>query len=339
MAKEWTLQEILALSGSYWQSFALQAGVDLGLFTEVDDMTGGGSEAVMPALAAKLFCDERALGILVTALAALGFLERKGEGIVLPEHSRKYLSKKSGEYIGYIIQHHTHISPAWTKLSTAVRRGSPTRVAPSDTDNAGERESFLMGMYNIAMNQAEKVAATFDLSGRKRLLDLGGGPGTYAVFFCLANPGLSATVFDRPTSEVFAGNVVKRFGLEGRVDFHGGDFLLDPLPGGYDVAWLSQVLHGETPQNAARLVDRAAKTVNPGGLVAVQEFFLENDRSGPPQSALFGCNMLAVTQGGQVYTWDEISAMLRDAGAVSVSRLDIALPQGCGILVGQMPGG
>ncbi|MDL2210024.1 SAM-dependent methyltransferase [Desulfovibrio sp. OttesenSCG-928-O18] len=339
MTKEWTAREMLELSGMYWKTSALQAGVVLDLFTALDAMAAEGKRADIASLARAVQSDERALGMLVTALTAMGFLGMDQDGILLPEHSRKYLSRESDEYIGFIIKHHMHIMPAWSKLAEAVQSGRSTReVSSSDTDDAAERESFLMGMFNVAMHQAEKIAAALDLSGRNRLLDLGGGPGTYAVFFSLANPGLCATIFDRPTSEPIARNVVRRFGLEDRVGFAGGDFLLDPLPEGYDVAWLSQVLHGEAPADAAKLVARAGKTLNPGGLLVIQEFVVDNDRRGPEHPALFSLNMLVGTQGGQAYTWAEIEAMLKAAGAVSVSRLDIALPQGCGILVGRMPG-
>lgn len=336
MTKPWTLPELLQASGSYWTSCALQAGVKLDIFTLLDDFAKEGKKGTVAVLARSLGADERALGMLVTALVALGLLERDGETLLLPEHSRMGLSRNSESYVGFIIKHHSHIMPAWTKLAEAVKTGSAMReVSSSDTENEAEREAFLMGMFNVAVNQAEKVASAFDLSGAQRLLDLGGGPGTYAVFFCLANPHLRATIFDRPTSEKFARNIVKRFAVEDRVDFAGGDFLADPLPGGYDVAWLSQILHGDTPEDAANVVKKAAKTLNPGGMLAIQEFILDDDRAGPVHPTLFGLNMLVGTPGGQVYTWAELETLLRDAGAVSVRRLDVQLPMGCGIIIGQ----
>lgn len=332
--KEWTAGEMLALSSAYWQPFALQAGVVLDVFTALDEMAGPGKTAAIPAVAARLGCNERSFGMLVSALASLGFLGMNDGGITLPEASRKYLSRNSGDFIGYIIEHHTHLTEGWSKLAEAVRTGGRTRHSSVHTTDEAEREAFLMGMFNVAMNQAERIAAALDLSGKKHLLDLGGGPGTYAVFFCKANPGMAATIFDRPASEKFARGIVGRFGLEDRIDFRGGDFLLDSLPRGYDVAWLSQVLHGETPEGAAKLVTRATQSLDPGGILAIQEFILDDDRAGPPHSALFGLNMLVGTQGGQTYTWSEITAMMRDAGAKDIRRLAVDLPQGCGILVG-----
>ena len=336
MNKEWTIPEMLQVSGSYWTACALQAAVQLDVFTLLDNIAKEGKNGTITGIAQTLGVNERAFSMLATALVALGLLERDGETLLLPDHARIGLSQNSEAYVGFIIKHHAHIMPAWTKLAEAVKIGSPMReVSSSDTESEAEREAFLMGMFNVAMAQAEKVAAALDLSNAKRLLDLGGGPGTYAVFFSLANTHLRATVFDRPTSEKFAMGVVRRFNVANRVDFVGGDFLTDELPGGYDVAWLSQILHGDTPKDAANVVKKAAATLNKGGQLAIQEFIIDDDRNGPVHPTLFSLNMLVGTPGGQAYTWSELEVLLKDAGAVSVRRLDVALPMGCGIIIGQ----
>ena len=193
-----------------------------------------------------------------------------------------------------------------------------------------------MGMFNVAAQQAEGVAAHLDLSGRTKLLDLGGGPGTYAVYFCLANPRLRATVFDKPTTRPYAEAIIRRFGLEDRIDFVGGDFFGDPLPQDYDAVWLSQILHGTAPDGAREVVARAARVVVPGGLIAVQEFMLDDTLDGPLFSAQFSLNMLLGTDGGQAFTRSEIAAMLRSAGAVDLRWVAPSLPPGCAIMQGRV---
>ena len=328
--KNWTMPELLQLSGSYWAACALQAAVQLDLFTALAEGPLTGEK-----LSARLGCDQRALDMLVTALVALGFLERRGEAVAATPGALTYLARTSPEYIGFIILHHAHIMPGWVSLAQSVRLGRPAlEKIYFQNDEDEEREAFLMGMFNVARGQAATVAKALDLAGRSRLIDVGGGPGTYAVQFCLGQPGLRALVFDQPATEPFAREVAARYGLSDRVDFMGGDFLRDELPKGQDVAWLSQVLHGESPENAARLVKNAAASLNPGGLLAVQEFVLDNDRSGPAHSALFSLNMLVGTKGGQAYTLDEIRAMLEQAGARDIRTLEADLPQGCRIVVG-----
>ncbi len=330
---DWTAPKLLQLSGAYWSGCALQAGVQLDIFTALSE--GARDEQ---ALAEQLHCDRRSFGMLVTALVSLGLLERNGESIQAPLPVLSLLSRHSSDYLGFIIQHHAHIQPGWTRLSEAVRTGRPNRQERvSHTGDDSEREAFLLGMFNIARLQAEQAAAALDLSCRHRLLDIGGGPGTYAVYFCRSNPQLRATIFDLPATEPFARRIVQQYALSDRIDFIAGDFLSDPLPAGQDIAWLSQVLHGEHPANAASLVKKAAACLNPGGLLCVQEFVLDDDRSGPPHAALFSLNMLVQTEGGQAYTGAELTAMLAAAGAKEVHFLDVKLPNSCRVAVGQMP--
>ena len=331
MARQWTGADIVQTAGAYWSSCVLQAAVQLDVFTALEK--GPVEEA---ALARRLGCDSRAFSMLVTAMAAMGLAERLPAGVAAPDALLRFLSRNSPEYLGHIIKHQANIMPHWARLAEAVRTGRPTAEQSTlFTEDAREREDFLMGMYNIARLQAERIAEALDLSGRERLIDVGGGPGTYAVDFCRKNPGLTGTVFDLPTSEPFARKIIRQFNLEDRVGFVGGNYLTDALPKGQDVAWLSQVLHGETPKDAALLVKNAAACLRPGGLLGVQEFMLDDSRDGPERPALFNLNMLVQTAGGQAYTQGEIRAMLTAAGAARVRPLDLDLPGGARVLIGE----
>ena len=332
--KDWTPEELFQVNAQTWTACAIQAAVKLDLFTALDSSeTPGLTEA---ELARKLGLNPRALGMLATAMTSLGFLDRDGDRLSLTNTSHRYLSAKSDDYYGFAILHSAHILPAWTRLADSVKSGthSSDRCTQNTGEDEAQREAFLMGMFNIARRQADRVAAAFDLTGRRRLLDLGGGPGTYALYFCRHYPELTATVFDQPTTEKFARSVAKKYELTDRVDFVGGDFLSDDIPQGFDVAWLSQILHGENPADAARLVARGAVALNPGGILAVQEFIIDDDRKGPVQPSLFALNMLVQTDGGQAYTEGEIRSMLADAGLTNIRRLQADLPPGCGIVVG-----
>ena len=330
----WKPADLLKVSSGAWAACAIQAGVELDIFTALDQAPG--ATLTITELAAKIKGDARATGMLATALTALNLLERKGDQVTATPPARRYLSARSDDYYGFFIRHAADIMHHWVNLARAVRTGaSVAEVSPPDTYDERERENFLMGMFNIARQQADIVAGALDLSGRHRLLDLGGGPGTYAIYFCRRYPELSATIFDRPTTAKFAQGTVERYGLAARVDFVGGDFLTSELPRGYDAVWLSQVLHGENPAEAAGLIERAAGTLNPGGLLCVQEFIIDDDRRGPVQPALFALNMLVQTPGGQAYTESEISAMMARAGAAGIRRIKADLPPGCGIMVGE----
>jgi SAM-dependent methyltransferase len=237
--------------------------------------------------------------------------------------------------MGHIIMHHHHLMAGWARLHEAVKDGGPIRERVSHDDDETVRESFLMGMFNLASLLAPRIAQTIDLSGRGRLLDLGGGPGTYAIHFCLANPGLSAVVYDLPTTRAFAEGTIARFDLSRRIDFTAGDYHVDPVPSGFDAAWLSHVLHADGPAACAVLLSKAVAALKPGGILMVQEFILDDAKDGSQFPALFSLNMLLGTDAGQSYSGSELTAMMREAGLTDVHRLAVELPNGAGVLAGR----
>jgi hypothetical protein len=112
------------------------------------------------------------------------------------------------------------------------------------------------------------------------------------------------------------------------------DFLSDDIPNGFDVAWLSHILHGEGPEGCAVILQRAVAALEPGGMLMVQEFILDDSMDGPLFPALFSLNMLLGTPRGRAYSQGQLEAMLHAAGVTSIRRLEIDLPNGAGVLVG-----
>jgi hypothetical protein len=286
------------------------------------------------ALARLLHADRRGLEMLLNALCAMELLGKEGQQFHATDFSATYLAKHSPDYMGHIIMHHHYLVEGWSKLDEAVQSGMPVRKRSSHDTDGRERESFLMGMYNLATQLAPRLAAELDLDGRRRLLDLAGGPGTYAIHFCLRHPELQAVVFDLPTTRPFAEETIARFGLTDRIGFLAGDAIDDPIGSGFDVVWISHLLHGEGPMTCQALVDKAAGALAKGGQVLIQEFILDDHRTAPLHPALFSLNMLLGTSAGKAYAQGELSGMLEKAGLEKVKRLPITLPNGAGIMVG-----
>ncbi len=251
--------------------------------------------------------------------------------------SAEFLSRTSPRYLGHILLHHHHLMASWAHLDEAVRGGGPIRERYSHGDEKELRESFEMGMFDLAMQIAPRIVPNIDLGSRKRLLDLGGGPGTYAIHFCQHNPVLSAVVFDLPSTRPFAEKTIGRFNLSDRIDFVQGDFLADPLEGPFDVAWLSHILHGEGAEGCAAILGKVKKALAPGGMILIQEFILDDTLDGPLFPALFSLNMLLGTGSGQAYSWGELEDMLAAAGFQDLRRLPLQLPNGAGVLAAVAP--
>ena len=326
--EKWSAGRLLETSGSYWKACALHAGVSLGIFSLIGDDCIGGDE-----VAREFGWDADGVKRLLNALTAMGLLiKQQAEYRNTPE-SKSLLVKGSSDYIGHIIMHHHHLVSAWSQLPQAVKSGQPVRQR-SSFGEAEERESFLMGMFNLAMNIAPRVVDQIDLRGRRHFLDLGAGPGTYAIHFCLANPHLRATVYDLATTRPFALRTIERFGLADRIDFLAGNYVDDEIKGSYDVAWLSQILHGEGPEVCQRIIAKTASVVEAGGLILVHDFILNDSLDGPLFPALFSLNMLINTSHGQSFSESQITSMLARAGVKKIHRLPFRGPNDSGIIAG-----
>lgn len=319
--------DLLNLSGSYWSACALHAGVKLDLFTPLSACSFTASK-----LAELVECDVRGLTMLLHALTAMGLLEKHEDSFLVSGISAEFLSRTSPRYLGHILLHHHHLMASWAHLDEAVRGGGPIRERYSHGDEKELRESFEMGMFNLAMQIAPQIVPRIDLGGRRRLLDLGGGPGTYAIHFCQHNPGLSAVIFDLPSTRPFAEKTIESFGLSERISFVPGDFLADPLEGSFDVAWLSHILHGMGAAECAAVLGKVNAALAPGGMILIQEFILDDTLDGPIFPALFSLNMLLGTGKGQAYSWGQLEDMLSAAGFQDLQRLSLQLPNGAGVL-------
>jgi SAM-dependent methyltransferase len=325
--KEWTAGRLLGVSGSYWQACTLHSGVKLDIFTLI-----GTDEMNADQVAGELECDVRGITMLLNALSSMGLLVKRQGRYANTDASMSLLVKGSPRYVGYMVMHHHNLVEAWSRLDKAVKTGKPVRETPVHGED--DRQSFLMGMFNLAMGIAPDLAKQIDLKGKNHLLDLGGGPGTYAIHFCLANPELKATVYDLPTTRPFAEKTISEFGVSDRIDFFAGDYVKDYVSGAYDVVWVSHVLHGESPNGCRMIIDKAVSVLEPGGLLLIHDFILNDTLDGPMFAALFSLNMLVNTDQGQSYSEGQIKEMLTGAGLKNIRRLHFKGPNESGIISG-----
>ena len=326
--QEWHPGTLLELSGYFWKTCTLHAAVKLDVFTAVGDQAFTAKE-----LASKLNVANNGLERLLNALTAITLLSKSGNKFSNTPAGKNFLSKTGEQYLGHIIMHHHHLVESWTHLDQAVKTGMPVRNRTSFSDEEW-RESFLMGMFNMAMAIAPRLVPLIDLGGRRHLLDLGGGPGTYAIHFCMKNPQLKASVFDLPTTRPFAEKTIKKFDLSDRIDFMDGNYLEDRISGRFDVAWLSHILHGEGPDDCLEILKKTVAVLEPEGLIVIHDFILNNSMDGPLFPALFSLNMLLGTTSGQSYSEEQIADMLSRAGVKDIRRIPFDSPNDSGIMLG-----
>lgn len=330
-APEWNPGTLLRLSGRYWETCTLHAGVKLDLFTVLGTNSMGAEQ-----VAAETEADVRGMGFLLNALSAMGLLIKENEIYRNTAAAKQFLDKNSKDYVGYMIMHHHYLVDSWARMDEAVKTGKPVGTRASHSEDQ-RREAFLMGMYNNASQQAPQIASEIDLSHRKRLLDLGGGPGTYAIYFCKQNPNLEAVIYDLPASKSFAEKIVAQHDLSHRISFIPGNYVKEDIGGKYDVVWLSHILHAEGPGTCEKIISKAVQTLEPGGVILIHDFILLDSMDGPVFPALFALNMLQATAEGQSYSESQIMHMLKNAGVSNIERLAYVGPTESGIIQGIVP--
>jgi len=322
--------ELLEISGYFWKTCALHAAVKLDVFTVIGD-----ARFTVEEISQKLSGSQKGVERLLNGLTAMDLLVKTDGKYANSPAGKTFLAKDSAKYIGHIIMHHHHLLESWSQLDQAVLSGRPVRAWASFSNDEW-RESFLLGMFNLAMGMAPKIVPLIDLSTSRHFLDLGGGPGTYAIHFCLHNPQLKATVYDLPTTRPFAEKTITQFKLTDRIQFKEGNYLTDPIEGRYDAIWLSHILHGEGPDDCRRIIQKAVRVLEPGGMIIIHDFILNNSMDGPLLPALFSLNMLLGTDSGQSYSEDQIIDMLAAAGVKDVRRIAVQSPNDSGIIMGKI---
>jgi SAM-dependent methyltransferase len=315
--------EIMSMVRGFQVAKMLMVAVDLGVF---DFLTEPKSAA---QTAAWLKADPRASGIFLNGLVGLELLDKDGENFKNGDLAARYLVRGSENYRGAIVKHIEHTwDRGWNDLKQTILVGHPSEVETEKwVDGRPERDedsvrAFIWGMHAIARDLAPKVAAMLDFTGVRRLLDLGGGPATYAITFAQANPELKATVFDLPMPIEIARENIANNGLTGRVDLLAGNFLQDDIGTGYDFIWISQILHSQDEAQSQFIIAKAVAALNPGGTLAIQDFYLNPDGVSPTGAAMFGVHMLAVTPRGRAYTHNEVAAWMQAAGLAAPEFLE-----------------
>ena len=331
MLKKWTADKLFDISNAYWKSCTFHAAIQLKLFTIIGDRC---LTAEQIANAGKF--DIRALKMLLEALVSMELLIYDEEKYSNNISSKELLDENSPTYIGYIAIHHHNIIEQWSNLKQSIITGKPiSPKIPQDTE--GEElwwKACTEGMLSLAIGHAKYLSKKIDLSNRKNLLDLGGGPGTYAIQFCKENPNLKATIFDIPVNQKIADRTIKKFDAEKQVKFVAGDFYSLELEHKFDVIWISHVIHGENEKNTQKLIKIAMKYLEHNGILMIHDYFLNDNGSGPLHPSLFSLNMLLVTKEGKAYKSLETINMMKNAGLVDVNHVDYKGELQSSIIVG-----
>ncbi len=313
----------------FFNAKALMTAAKLDIFNHI----GTGSKSP-DELAGSMGASSHGTRLLLDALAGMGYVNKKGGRYSNTRCGREVFLEGKDYYIGDILRFHETMWAGWSGLEKSIRTGRPAQRHDMFQEDKEETRTFIMAMHNTAMGHAEDLASLMDLNGARTLLDVGGGPGTYSIFFCKANPRLKATIFDLPGTLEVTKDVVSRYKMSRRVTLQEGDYN-EQLPKGFDTAFLSHIIHSEGPEANAALMKRIYDTLNPGGKIIIQDFILKEDKTQPGFASTFALCMLVFTEEGRTYSFEEIKAWLKDAGFKSVKWSRRSLPRDISVVTAQ----
>lgn len=302
MNRDWTRLE--GLVGGYRAAQALLAANRLGLFAAL-----GTARRSAAGLARRLKLDARATRMLCDALAALKLLNKRHDRYANAAVVKTFLLPDAPQSQSALLAHHANLYDRWGQLAEVVKTGRPPRR------NAPRNEqAFARAMASSARLQAAATARALDLRRVRSALDVGGGPGVYALALAQRQPRLTVTVLDTPKTLDVTREMIAAAGLPTRVLTRAGDAFTADWGRDYDLILLSNVIHVYSAADNQRLVQRAARALAPGGRLCLKDFILHPDRTGPEWSSLFAINMLLNTDGGNCYTLAELQDWLKRAG-------------------------
>ncbi len=255
----------------------------------------------------------------LTLLAANGLVERTKDGVRSTDLAREHLVAGTGwDLSPYFAS--LHDRPIARDFVEVLRSGRPAGwsgdKSSGDWHEAMEDETFAR-KFTAAMDcrgryLAQALAKALDLSGRRRVLDIGGGSGIYACSLVAANAGLAGCVLEQSPVDRVCRCLIEERGFADRVEVVVGNMFVS-MPSSCDVHLFSNVLHDWDVPEVRQLLAASAAALPPGGLLVIHDAFINDEKDGPLHVAEYSCLLMHSTQ-GKCYSPSEYAHLMREAG-------------------------
>jgi SAM-dependent methyltransferase len=290
---------------------------EIGLFTGLAN-----GPASLEELAENLAVPARTLRIIADATVALGLLERENGVYRNGAAAEACLSGRGPMNMGPLLRFANAVSyPLWLGLEQAVRTDGPARGELTEQ----QQQIFSEGVEAATASAARALASAYEFERHRRLLDVGGGTGSFLVAILSAHPALEGTLFDLPEVTDIARRKLAASPVADRVTVTAGNALENDLPPGHDVVLLANIVHYFLPQQVAELVGRVRATVKPGARLLLVDWWTDPTHTQPLGTALMAGEFLAHV-GGDVYSDEEMKSWLAEQGWSPMEMLPLAGP-------------
>jgi SAM-dependent methyltransferase len=321
-----TPERIMEFAWGYVPPLVLEAAIRHGVFDSLD----GGPKTVRE-IHKQTGASERGLTAIMNALVGLNLLVKddKGQYSLTPE-SEAFLVSIKPAFLGAMICHGSgHLIPPWLRLNEIVATGKPVEAVNIEATGGDFFQKFVNDIFPMSYPAAQRLAQHLDFhtdGPPLRVLDLAAGSGVWGIALAQSSARVHVTAVDWPEVIPVTRNTVARFGLTDRFAFVEGDLLKADFGKDYAVATLGHILHSEGEERSRALLAKTFDAVRSGGTIAIAEFLVNADRTGPLKALFFAVNMLVNTEHGDAYSFEEIGTWLSEAGFVNARTVEAPGP-------------
>lgn len=178
------------------------------------------------------------------------------------------------------------------------------------------------GFAQLSASTAKGLAQSYDFGQHKKLLDVGGGTGSFLRFILQKAPDLHVAIFDQPRVIDIAKN--EWAGAEADIAFYPGMLFSDDLPDGYDVILNANLAHNLSPEQNKMLLTQFRNGVEAGATLLYMSAWTNPEHTQPLFAALMSMVFNLHTAGaGQAYSVADAQSWLGETGWKFVEQRQI----------------
>ena len=320
---EITPQRIMQLAWSFAAPITIGAAIQNGLFDALDS-----GPKDLAALEKTTGCSARGLSAIADFLVGIELLKKDTSGrFTLTPESETFLVKSKPSFHGAIFRPLIEsVIPAFLELNSIVRTGRPAQEVNSEPIGSPFFQELVVDLFPLNYAGAKSLAEGLAAQGLPKpasVLDLATGSGVWGIAVAQASPGVRVTAVDWPQVLEVTRKIATRFGVVDRFNFSAGDLLEADFGANHGLATLGHILHSEGEERSRELLKKTFHALAPGGVIAIAEFLVSADRTGPLSGLIFSINMLVNTESGRTYSFEELSEWLCQAGFVEPRLLEV----------------
>jgi hypothetical protein len=308
------LPPLLQLASAYWISQAIYVAAKLRF---ADVLKDGPASAAQIALATQ--SDQDSVSRLMRALTTVDVFKVDGSGrFTVTALGKPLQSGVRGSLREMIVTLGEVHYAAWAHLLHSVKTGKiafESAFGKQMFDYLGQDHAagntFTRAMADCSSLSSCAVLLSYDFSGIRSIIDVGGGSGKLLTAILEMYPEMDGTLFDLPSVIAVARESQGANSHPNRCALVSGNFL-ESVPGGADAFVLSTVIHDWEDDQARRILMNCRTSMKQDSRLLLVEFIVP-DGGKASFTRLFDLNML-VMNGGRERTSAEFCSLLDSAG-------------------------